>query len=257
MTIAASRRNSSPSIHSRAFLPDHSETPVTAALDAGAVVVLRGKTGRSYWAWRMRSGLVFLGRDLDGFRRAAPAWADDAVRLCLTADAFLLGGFTAFSQFGRLHRLTLARQIFGRDRVDGEVGRIRSVLSQWACGSGRGREAAANDRLPGVPAQPQPAHRRTLYGAVRTDTSAPHECRAGRQARWGSQRFLEPGREATWTTADLTVCQVFPCPRHLRRATPRSLRWCPSYVTTAKGRTGEPVAPTRGSGASTKRNSCT
>jgi hypothetical protein len=103
-----------------------------AALDSSAVVLLRcAETGRSYWAWAEEEWAGLLGRDLDGFRSAAPAWADDAVRLCLTAHAFLLGGFTAFSQLGRLSRLTLARQVFGRDRVDGEIRRIRSVLAQW------------------------------------------------------------------------------------------------------------------------------
>jgi hypothetical protein len=114
-----------------------------AALDASAVVLLRcAEAGRSYWAWADEEWAGLLGRDLDGFRRAAPAWADDAVRLCLTAHAFLLGGFTAFSRLGRLSRLTLARQIFGRDRVDGEIGRVRSVLGQWGY-----RLGAADDRL--------------------------------------------------------------------------------------------------------------
>jgi integrase len=46
------------------------------------------------------------------------------------------------SQLSRLSRLTLARQIFGRDRVDGEIGRIRSVLGAWGY-----RLGAADDRL--------------------------------------------------------------------------------------------------------------
>ncbi len=103
-----------------------------ATLDSAAVVLLRcAQTGRSYWAWPDEDWAGLLGRDQDGFRRAAPAWADDAVRPYLAAHAFLLGGFTAFGQLGRLSRLTLARLVFGRERVDGEIGRIRSVLAEW------------------------------------------------------------------------------------------------------------------------------
>jgi Phage integrase family len=114
-----------------------------ASLDASAVALLRcAETGRSYWAWTDAEWAGLAGRDLGGFRGAAPAWADDAVRLRLAAHAFLLGGFTAFSQLGRLSRLTLARQIFGRDRVDSEIGRIRSVLGEWGY-----RLGAEDDRL--------------------------------------------------------------------------------------------------------------
>ena len=103
-----------------------------ATLDAAAVVLLRcAQAGRSYWAWADEDWAGLLGRDQDGFRRAAPAWADDAVRPYLAAHAFLLGGFTAFGQLGRLSRLSLARLVFGRERVDGEIGRIRSVLAEW------------------------------------------------------------------------------------------------------------------------------
>ena len=74
-----------------------------AMLDASAVVLLRcADTGRSYWAWTDAEWAALLGRDQDGFRKAAPAWADDAVRPYLAAHAFLLGGFTAFCQLGRL-----------------------------------------------------------------------------------------------------------------------------------------------------------
>ena len=103
-----------------------------AMLDASAVVLLRcSQSGRSYWAWTDEEWAAVIGRDQDGFRKAVPAWADDAVRPYLAAHAFLLGGFTAFCQLGRLHRLTLAWRVFGRDRVDGEIRRIRSVLAEW------------------------------------------------------------------------------------------------------------------------------
>ena len=120
------------------------------ALDASAVMLLRcARTGRSYWAWTGEEWAGLLGRDLNGFREAAPDWADDPVRLCLAVHAFLLGGFTAFCQLGSLSRLTLARRVFGRDRVDGEIGRIRSVLAAWGyrLGAGDGR------LLPNVAAQ--------------------------------------------------------------------------------------------------------
>ena len=49
----------------------------------------------------------------------------------LAAHAFLLGGFTAFCRLGSFSRLTLAWRVFGHDRVNGEIGRIRSVLAGW------------------------------------------------------------------------------------------------------------------------------
>ena len=128
---AAAAQESLPAAHHRA-------TP-----DAAAVVLLWcAETGRSFWAWTEQEWADLLGCDMDGFRRAAPAWANDAVRLRLAAHAFLLGGFTAFSQVGRLSRLTLARQIFGRSRVDDEIGRIGSVLGEWGY-----RLGADDDRL--------------------------------------------------------------------------------------------------------------
>jgi hypothetical protein len=49
-------------------------------VDASAVVLLRcAGTGWSYWAWTDEEWANLLGRGQDGFRDAAPAWADDAV----------------------------------------------------------------------------------------------------------------------------------------------------------------------------------
>ena len=64
----------------------------------------------------------------------------------LAAHAFLLGGFTAFCQVGRLHRLVLAWRVFGRDRVDGEIRRIRSVLAgrTWEPGCSTGSAASGS-----------------------------------------------------------------------------------------------------------------
>jgi hypothetical protein len=107
-------------------------------LDATAVVLLRcAETGRSYWAWTEEEWAALLGQDQHGFRKAAPGWADDAVRPYLAAHAFLLGGFTAFYRLGSFSRLTLAWRVFGRDRVDGEIGRIRAVLAGWGYRLGR------------------------------------------------------------------------------------------------------------------------
>jgi len=109
-----------------------------AMLDATAVVLLRcAETGRSYWAWTKEEWAALLGKDQHGFRKAAPGWADDAVRPYLAAHAFLLGGFTAFCRLGSFSRLTLAWRVFGRDRVNGEIGRIRSVLAGWGYRLGR------------------------------------------------------------------------------------------------------------------------
>lgn len=119
------------------------EAPLTshrrrAMLDATAVVLLRcAETGRSYWSWTDVEWADLLGQDQRGFRKAAPAWADDAVRPHLAVHALLLGGFTAFYRLGSFSRLTLAWRVFGRARVDGEIGRIRSVLAGWGYRLGR------------------------------------------------------------------------------------------------------------------------
>jgi integrase len=61
------------------------------------------------------------------------------VRPYLAAHAFLPGSFTAFYQLGSFSRLTLAWRVFGRAHVDGEIGRIRSVLA------GRGYRLGRDD----------------------------------------------------------------------------------------------------------------
>jgi integrase len=109
-----------------------------AVLDAAAVVLLRcAETSRSYWSWTEDEWAGLLGQDQQGFRKAMPGWGDDAVRPYLAAHAFLLGGFTAFYRLGSFSRLTLAWRVFGRGRVDGEIGRIRSVLAGWGYRLGR------------------------------------------------------------------------------------------------------------------------
>jgi integrase len=109
-----------------------------AMLDAAAVVLLRcAETGRSYWSWTDEEWAGLLGQDQHGFRKTAPSWADDAVRPYLAAHAFLLGGFTAFWRLGSFSRLTLAWRVFGRSRVDSEIGRIRAVLAGWGYRLGR------------------------------------------------------------------------------------------------------------------------
>src|SRR4029077_8761231 len=96
-----------------------------AMLDATAVVLLRcAETGRSCWAWTEDEWAALLGQDQHGFRKAAPGWADDAVRPYLAAHAFLLGGFTAFCRLGRFSRLTPARGGVGPGRRKGESGGV-------------------------------------------------------------------------------------------------------------------------------------
>jgi hypothetical protein len=97
----------------------------------------RGRASRPPAAAASTDWAGLLGRDQHGFRKAAPGWADDAVRPHLAAHAFLLGGFTAFYRLGSFSRLTLAWRVFGRARVDGEIGRIRAVLAGWGYRLGR------------------------------------------------------------------------------------------------------------------------
>jgi integrase len=103
-----------------------------AVRDAVAVVLLAcGQRQRSFWAWTPAQWLALIGGDQTQFRRLVPAWADESVRPCLVAHAYVFGGFTDFAALGRFSRLTLAWRIFGRGRVDDEIGRIRAVLAGW------------------------------------------------------------------------------------------------------------------------------
>ncbi|WP_405181820.1 hypothetical protein OG225_12345 [Nocardia sp. NBC_01377] len=98
-----------------------------ATLDATAVVLLHcAQTGRVFWSWTEQQWAGLIGADSREFRAAVPGWADDAVRPYLAAHAFLLGGFTAFYRLGSFSRLTLAWNIFGRERV------IMTAKSNWS-----------------------------------------------------------------------------------------------------------------------------
>jgi hypothetical protein len=110
-----------------------------------------------------------LGRDQAEFRRNAPAWAGDEVRPYLAAHAHLLGSFTEFHRLGSFQRLTLSWRIFGRDRVDGEIARVRAVLAEWGYRLGRDDDPL----LPMVLCQlfllrPQPAPCRPVHRTVRS-----------------------------------------------------------------------------------------
>jgi integrase len=106
--------------------------------DAVAVILLRcADAGRSYWGWAAEEWAEVIGADQAGFRRSAPDWADEAVRPCLSAHAYLLGGFNEFHRLGSFSRLTLAWRVFGRDHVDSEIARVRAVLAQWGYQLGR------------------------------------------------------------------------------------------------------------------------
>ncbi|MGW7442795.1 hypothetical protein [Kitasatospora sp. NPDC054795] len=111
-----------------------------AMLDVVAVLLTRcAETGRTFWGWTEEEWFHLLGRTQAEFRQHAPAWAGDEVRPYLAAHAYLLGGFNEFHRLGSFQRLTLAWRIFGRDRVDGEVTRLRTVLGAWATGSAGAR----------------------------------------------------------------------------------------------------------------------
>jgi len=121
-----------------------------AMLDATAVVLLHcAETGMSFWSWPDAQWAGLIGTDLHEFRAAVPSWADDAVRPYLAVHAFLLGGFAEFHRLGSFSRLALAENIFGRELVDGEIGRVRSVLAGWGYQLGR----ADDTLLPGVACQ--------------------------------------------------------------------------------------------------------
>ncbi|WP_067469976.1 hypothetical protein [Actinomadura macra] len=103
-----------------------------AMLDVAALLLLRcADHGQTFWSWTDQEWVFLLGRDHAEFRRHAPAWAGDEVRPYLAAHAYLLGSFTGFDRLGNFQRLTLARRIFGRDRLSSEISRARVVLAEW------------------------------------------------------------------------------------------------------------------------------
>lgn len=103
-----------------------------ALLDAVAVVLGR-RLGhrRSFWVWSPAQWLELIGRDQAQFLRSAPPWADESVRPCLVAHAYLLGGFTDFNALGKFSRTALAWRVFGRAHVDAALGELREVLAGW------------------------------------------------------------------------------------------------------------------------------
>ncbi|WP_219912474.1 tyrosine-type recombinase/integrase [Nonomuraea fuscirosea] len=109
-----------------------------ATADATAVLLLRcAQSGRAYWGWTAEEWVEVVGADQAGFRRSAPAWADDAVRSYVANHAYLLGAFNEFHRLGSFQRLPLARRIFGRTRVDSEIRKVRAVLAGWGYQLGR------------------------------------------------------------------------------------------------------------------------
>lgn len=109
-----------------------------AMLDTTAVLLFRcAETRQSFWGWTTDEWIHVLGRTQTEFRRHAPEWAGDEVRPYLAAHAYLLGSFTEFHRLGRFQRLTLACRIFGKERVNSEIARLRKVLSQWGYQLGR------------------------------------------------------------------------------------------------------------------------
>jgi len=154
-----------------------------AMLDATAVVLLHcAETGMSFWSWPDAQWAGLIGTDLHEFRAAAPSWADDAVRPYLAVRAFLLGGFAEFHRLGSFSRLALAENIFGRELVDGEIGRVRSVLAGWGYQLGR----ADDTLLPGVACQVlllnrSPHLEGSEYRAVRGDAAPTTVGRCARQ----------------------------------------------------------------------------
>ncbi|MCK8669784.1 tyrosine-type recombinase/integrase [Rhodococcus sp. NPDC003382] len=119
------------------------DSPATAhrrrtMADAVAVLLVRcAEMEQTFWGWSTQEWVELLGRDQAEFRRNAPAWAGDEVRPYLAAHAYLLGSFTEFHRLGSFQRLTLSWRIFGRDRVNGEIGRLRAVLAVWGYRLGR------------------------------------------------------------------------------------------------------------------------
>jgi hypothetical protein len=110
-----------------------------AMLDVVALLLTRcaQPDAGSYWDWTGERWEAMLGRTVAEFRAGAPPWVGDEVRPYLAAHAFLLGGFTAFHRLGSFQRLVLCWRVFGRDRVDGELGQLRRVLGGWGYQFGR------------------------------------------------------------------------------------------------------------------------
>lgn len=109
-----------------------------AMLDVIAVLLTRcAETGRTFWGWTPQEWIHLLGRNQAEFHQHAPGWASDEVRPYLAAYAYLLGSFNEFHQLGSIQRLTLSWRIFGRDRVNSEIARIRTVLASWGYQLGR------------------------------------------------------------------------------------------------------------------------
>jgi integrase len=103
-----------------------------AMLDVVAVLLVRSaEVGRTFWGWTAQEWVHLLGHNQSEFLQNAPAWAGDEVRPYLAAHAYLLGSFTEFHRLGSFQRLTLSWRIFGRDRVSGEIARVRAVLAEW------------------------------------------------------------------------------------------------------------------------------
>jgi hypothetical protein len=146
-----------------------------AMLDVVAVLLVRcAEVGRTFWGWTGQEWIHLLGRDQAEFRRNAPAWAGDEVRPYLAGHAHLLGSFTEFHRLGSFQRLTLSWRIFGRERVSGEIARVRAVLAEWGYRLGRDDDPL----LPMVLCQlfllrPQPAPCRPVHRTVRSRPPRP------------------------------------------------------------------------------------
>ncbi|MET9412463.1 hypothetical protein ABZX90_43220 [Streptomyces sp. NPDC002935] len=109
-----------------------------AMLGVIAVLLTRcAETGRAFWGWTPQEWIHLLGRTQAEFHQHAPGWASDEVRPYLAAHAYLLGSFNEFHPLGSIQRLTLSWRIFGRDRVNREIARIRAVLASWGYQLGR------------------------------------------------------------------------------------------------------------------------
>ncbi|WP_439681168.1 tyrosine-type recombinase/integrase [Embleya sp. MST-111070] len=107
-------------------------------LDVIAVMLTRcAETGRTFWGWTPQEWVHLLGRNQTEFHQHGPGWVNDEVRPYLAAHAYLLGSFNEFHRLGSFQRLTLSWRIFGRDRVNSEIARIRAVLVSWGYQLGR------------------------------------------------------------------------------------------------------------------------